>query len=206
MKQSEIVEKVKKAILLDIAVAEYHKSLIAKLKWNPRKDGKPRAKFHESLTDDPYLQSAVFAYSDGEGDFRFGFTSIASYTTNETMATDIFEKFNIYRIPITTYIYKNFCPRRLVNGAMTPVPLYKESKERFDFIVTEFPKIIDQRIAKAKEELKIIEGQFSDKLAAYIKATVDFRKEFFDLKKHRTIANTLMEISDYEWTSLALGD
>ena len=31
MKQSEIVTKVKNALLLDIAVAEYHKSLIAKL-------------------------------------------------------------------------------------------------------------------------------------------------------------------------------
>ena len=197
MKQSEIVAKVKNAILLDIAVAEYHKSLIAKLKWNPRKDGKPRAKFRESLTDDPYLQAAVFAYSDGEGDFRFGFNSIAHYTTNTAMATDIFKKFDIYQIPCTTYIYKNFCPRRLVNGAMIPVPLFKESKELFDFIVAEFPKIIDQRIAEAKEELKI---------AAYIKATVDFRKEFFDLTKHRTIASTLMDISDYEWTSLAKGD
>ena len=72
--------------------------------------------------------------------------------------------------------------------------------------MAEFPKIIDQRIAEVKEELKIIDGQFSDALAAYIKATVDFRKEFFDLTKHRTIASTLMEISDYEWTSLAKGD
>lgn len=206
MKQSEIVAKVKNAILLDIAVAEYHKSLIAKLKWNPRKDGKARAKFRESLSDDPYLQAAVFAYSDGEGDFRFGFNSIYRVSANNTMATDIFDKFDIYQIPCTTYIYKNFCPRRLVNGAMVPVPLFKESKERFDFIVAEFPKIIDQRIAEAKEELKIIDGQFSDALAAYIKATVDFRKEFFDLKKHSTIASTLMGISDYEWTSLAKGD
>ena len=206
MKQSEIVKKVKNAILLDIAVAEYHKSLISKFKWNPRKDGKPRAKFRESLTDDPYLQAAVFAYSDGEGDFRFGFNSIAHYTTNTAMATDIFKKFDIYQIPCTTYIYKNFCPRRLVNGAMTPVPLFKESKELFDFIVAEFPKIIDQRIAEAKAELKIIDGPFSDALAAYIKATVEFRKEFFDLTKHRTIASTLMGFSDYEWTSLALGD
>lgn len=206
MKQSEIVAKVKNALLLDIAVAEYHKTLIAKLKWNPRKDGKPRAKFRESLSDDPYLQAAVFAYCDGEGDFRFGFNSIAHYTTNQSMATDIFKKFDIYQIPCTTYIYKNFCPSRLVNGAMIPVPLFKETKERFDFIVAEFPKIIDQHIAAAKEELKIIDGQFSDALAAYIKATVDFRKEFFDLKKHSTIASTLMDISDYEWTSLANGD
>ena len=206
MKQSEIVAKVKNALLLDISVAEYHKSLIAKLKWNPRKDGKPRAKFRESLTDDPYLQAAVFAYADGEGDFRFGFNSIAHYTTNKSMATDIFKKFDIYQIPGTTYIYKNFCPRRLVNGAMVPVPLFKESKERFDFIVAEFPKIIDQHIAAAKEELKIIDGQFSEALDAYIKATVEFRKEFFDLTKHRTIASTLMNISDYEWTSLAKGD
>lgn len=206
MKQSEIVTKVKNAILLDIAVAEYHKSLIAKLKWNPRKDGKPRAKFKESLTDDPYLQAAVFAYCDGEGDFRFGFNSIAHYTTNKSMATDIFKQFDIYQIPCTTYIYKNFCPRRLVNGAMIPVPLFKESKERFDFIVAEFPKIIDQHIAEAKEELKVLDGQFSEALAAYIKATVEFRKEFFDSTKHRTIANTLMDISDYEWTSLARGD
>ena len=206
MKQSEIVEKVKKAILLDIAVAEYHKSLISKFKWNPRKDGKPRAKFSDSLTDDPYIQAAVFAYSDGKGDFRFGFISIDRYTTNKAMFTDIFEKFNLYQIPNTAYIYKNFCPSRLVNGTMTPVPLFKESKELFDFIVAEFPKIIDQRIAEAKEELKTIDGQFSDALAAYIKATVDFRKEFFDLKKHSTIASTLMDISDYEWTSLAKGD
>lgn len=206
MKQSEIVAKVKNAILLDIAVAEYHKSLISKLKWNPRKDGKPRAKFRESLSDDPYLQASVFAYSDGEGDFRFGFNSIYRVSANNTMATDIFDKFDIYQIPCTTYLYKNFCPRRLVNGAMIPVPLFKESKELFDFIVAEFPKIIDQRIAEAKEELKIIDGQFSDALAAYIKATVEFRKEFFDLKKHSTIASTLMDISDYEWTSLAKGD
>lgn len=206
MKQSKIVKKVKNAILLDIAVAEYHKSLIAKLKWNPRKDGKPRAKFKESLTDDPDLQAFVFAYCDGEGDFRFGFNSIYRVSANKTMATDIFDKFDIYQIPTTTYIYKNFCPRRLVNGAMIPVPLFKESKERFDFIVTEFPKIIDQRIAEAKEELKIIDGPFSDALAAYIKATIEFRKEFFDLAKHRTIASTLMGFSDYEWTSLALGD
>ena len=189
MKQSEIVTKVKNALLLDIAVAEYHKSLIAKLKWNPRKDGKPRAKFKESLSDDPYLQAAVFAYCDGEGDFRFGFNSIAHYTTNTAMATDIFKKFDIYQIPCTTYIFKNFCPRRLVNGAMTPVPLFKESKERFDG---------DDADARS--------CQFSDALAAYIKATVDFRKEFFDLTKHRTIASTLMDISDYEWTSLARGD
>lgn len=206
MKQSEIVEKVKNAILLDIAVAEYHKSLIAKLKWNPRKDGKPRTKFKESLTDDPYLQAAVFAYCDDEGDFRFGFNSIYRVSTNKNMATDIFEKFGICQIPCTTYIYKNFCPRRLVNGAMIPVPLFKESKERFDFIVAEFPKIIDQCIAAAKEELKIIDGQFSEALAAYIKATVEFRKEFFDITKHRTIASTLMDISDYEWTSLVRGD
>lgn len=206
MKQSKIVAKVKNALLLDIAVAEYHKSLIAKLKWNPRKDGKPRAKFRESLTDDPYLQAAVFAYSDGEGDFRFGFNTIFHYTTSKSMATDIFKKFNICQIPGTTYIYKNFCHRRLVNGAMVPVPLFKESKELFDFIVTEFPKIIDQRIAEANEELKILDGQFSDALAAYIKATVDFRREFFDLTKHRTIASKLMNISDYEWTSLAKGD
>ncbi len=206
MKQSEIVAKVKNALLLDIAVAEYHKSLIAKLKWNPRKDGKPRAKFHESLSDDPYLQAAVFAYCDGEGDFRFGFNGIYRVSVNNTMATDIFDKFDICQIPCTTYIYKNFCPRRLVNGAMTPVPLFKETKERFDFIVTEFPKIIDQRIAEAKEELKILDGQFSDALATYIKATIEFRKEFFDLTKHRTIASTLMDISDYEWTSLARGD
>ena len=206
MKQSEIVTKVKNALLLDIAVAEYHKSLLGKLKWNPRKDGKPRAKCNESLSDDPYLQAAVFAYADGEGDFRFGFNSIAHYTTNTAMATDIFKKFDIYQIPCTTYIYKNFCPRRLVNGAMIPVPLFKESKERFDFIVAEFPKIIDQRIAAAKEELKIIDGQFSEALAAYINATVDFRKEFFDIAKHRTIASTLMNIDDYEWTSLARGD
>jgi hypothetical protein len=121
MKQSEIVEKVKKAILLDIAVAEYHKSLISKFKWNPRKDGKPRAKFSDSLTDDPYIQAAVFAYSDGKGDFRFGFISIDRYTTNKAMFTDIFEKFNLYQIPNTAYIYKNFCPSRLVNGTMTPV-------------------------------------------------------------------------------------
>lgn len=206
MKQSEIVTKVKNALLLDIAVAEYHKALIAKLKWNPRKDGKPRAKFNESLSDDPYLQAAVFAYADGEGDFRFGFSSIDRCTTNKAMATDIFDKFNVFQIPCTTYIYKNFCPRRLVNGAMIPVPLFKESKERFDFIVTEFPKIIDQRIAAAKEELKIIDGPFSEALAAYIKATVDFRKEFFDITKHRTIASTLMGIDDYEWTSLSRGD
>lgn len=206
MKQSTIVENVKNALRLDIAVAEYHKSLIAKLKWNPRKDGKPRANFRDSLSDDPYIQAAVFAYSDGEGDFRFGFASIDRCTTNKAMATDIFDKFNIYQIPSTTYIYKNFCPRRPVNGTMTPVPLFKESKERFDFIVTEFPKIIDQRIAAANEELKIIDGPFSEALAAYIKATVDFRKEFFDITKHRTIANTLMGISDYEWTSLIRGD
>lgn len=206
MKQSEIVTKVKNALLLDIAVAEYHKSLLGKLKWNPRKDGKPRAKFNESLSDDPYLQAAVFAYCDGEGDFRVGFNSIAHYTTNTAMATDIFKKFDIYQIPCTTYIYKNFCPRRPVNGAMIPVPLFNESKERFDFIVAEFPKIIDQRIAAAKEELKIIDGQFSEALAAYINATVDFRKEFFDTTKHRTIASTLMDISDYEWTSLVRGD
>lgn len=206
MKQSEIVEKVKKAILLDIAVAEYHKSLIAKLKWNPRKDGKPRANFRDCLTDDPYLQAVIFAYCDSDGDFRFGFNSIAHYTTSKSMATDIFKKFDIYQIPCTTYIYKNFCPRRLVNGAMTPVPLFKETKERFDFIVTEFPKIIDQRIAAAKEELKIIDGPFSDALAAYIKASNEFRKEFFDLTKHRTIASTLMGFSDYEWTSLAAGE
>lgn len=206
MKQSEIVEKVKNAILLDIAVAEYHKSLISKLKWNPRKDGKPRAKFNESLSDDPYLQAAVFAYCDGEGDFRFGFNSIYRVSTNTAMATDIFKKFDIYQIPCTTYIYKNFCPRRLVNGAMIPVPLFTETKERFDFIVAEFPKIIDQHIAEANEELKVLDGQFSEALAAYIKATVEFRKEFFDLTKHRTIASTLMDISDYEWTSLARGD
>ena len=56
------------------------------------------------------------------------------------------------------------------------------------------------------KELKIIDGQFSEALDAYIKATVEFRKEFFDLTKHRTIASTLMNISDYEWTSLAKGD
>lgn len=206
MKQSEIVTKVKNAILLDIAVAEYHKSLIAKLKWNPRKDGKPRANFRDCLTDDPYLQAVIFAYCDSDGDFRFGFNSIAHYTTNKAMVTDIFKKFNIYQIPSTAYIYKNFCPRRLVNGTMTPVPLFKESKERFDFIVAEFPKIIDQHIAEAKEELKIIDGQFSDALAAYIKASIEFRKEFFDWTKHRTIASTLMGFSDYEWTSLAKGD
>jgi hypothetical protein len=89
---------------------------------------------------------------------------------------------------------------------MIPVPLFKESKELFDFIVAEFPKIIDKSIAEANEELKILDGQFSDALAAYIKATVEFRKEFFDLKKHSTIASTLMDISDYEWTSLAKGD
>lgn len=206
MKQSEIVAKVKNALLLDIAVAEYHKSLISKFKWNPRKDGKPRAKFSDSLTDDPYIQAAVFAYSDGKGDFRFGFISIDRYTTNKAMFTDIFEKFNLYQIPNTAYIYKNFCPSRLVNGTMTPVPLFKESKELFDFIVSEFPKIIDQRIAEAKEELKIIDGPFSDALTAYINAAVEFRKEFFDLKKHSTIASTLMGFSDYEWTSLAKGD
>ena len=206
MKQSEIVTKVKNALLLDIAVAEYHKSLLGKLKWNPRKDGKPRAKFNESLSDDPYLQASVFAYADGEGDFRFGFSSIDRCTTNKNMATDIFDKFNVFQIPSTVYIFKDFCPRRLVNGAMIPVPLFKESKERFDFIVAEFPKIIDQRIAAAKEELKIIDGQFSDALGAYIKAMVDFRKEFFDIAKHRTIASTLMGIDDYEWTSLVRGD
>ena len=208
MKQSEIVTKVKNAILLDIAVAEYHKSLIGKLKWNPRKDGKPRANFRDCLSDDPYLQAVIFAYCDGDGDFRFGFTRIDNCTTNKNMATDIFKKFNTYQIPNTTYIYKNFCTLRSVNSTMTPFPMFdkNEAKKLFDFIVTEFPKIIDQRIAAANEELKIIDGPFSEALAAYIKATVEFRKEFFDITKHRAIASTLMDISDYEWTSLVRGD
>ena len=163
-----------------VRCAEFHKQLLGRMAWHPRKDGKPRAELKENFGEYPLMD-----YVDIRADISRSETEVG--VRFQEMSGYQAEQFGFKGAVILNY-YK------------LPKPIHVDSvKELYDVVQKQMPKVIDQYIRTVKKEIESVKhGKFRKMFLAMVDATNAYRKEYHDFEKHKVVANCVVGTSAYQ--------
>lgn len=163
-----------------VRCAEFHKQLLGRMAWHPRKDGKPRAELKDNFGEYPLLDYVdIFAdLSRPETDVGIRFHEMSGYQA---------EQFG-FKGAVTLCYHK------------LPKPIHVDSvKELYDVVQKQMPKVIDTYIRTVKKEIESVKhGKFRKMFLAMVDATNAYRKEYHDFDKHQVVANCVVGTSAYQ--------
>lgn len=163
-----------------VRCAEFHKQMLGRMAWHPRKDGKPRAELKDNFGEYPLLDY-VDIFTDislDETEVGVRFYEMSSYQA---------EHFGFKGAVISNY-YK--LPNTIHVGSV---------KELYDVVQSQIPKVIGQYIRTVKKEIESVKhGKFRKMFLAMVDATDAYRKEYHDFDKHKVVANCVVGTSSYQ--------
>ncbi len=163
-----------------VRCAEFHKQLLGRMAWHPRKDGKPRAELKDNFGEYPLL------------DYVDIFTDIS---LDETEVGVRFHEMSGYQAE-----YFGFKGAVISNYYKLPKPIHVDSvKELYDLVQAQMPKVIGQYVRTVKKEIESVKhGKFRKMFLAMVDATNAYRKEYHDFDKHTVVANCVVGTSAYQ--------
>ena len=163
-----------------VRCAEFHKQMLGRMAWHPRKDGKPRAELKDNFGDYPLLD-----YVDIYADLSLPIPEVG--VRFHEMSSHQAEYFGFKESVCSTY-YK------------LPKPIHVGSvKELYDVVQSQIPKVIGQYIRTVKKEIESVKhGKFRKMFLAMVNATNAYNKEYHDFDKHKVVANCVVGTSAYQ--------
>lgn len=154
--------------------ADCHHALAMLMRWNPRKDGKPRAELSANFGDEHITEFVEISYNQN------------------VPIPNAYVKFK----PIPLAYAKVLGFDKEVGGYFYELPPIHASteKELFDVVKKALLGVIHRHMQQLHRDVKsVMNGKYRKLFLDMVNATNAYRKEFHNFQKHKDIANSVID-------------